>query len=408
MYTKQMLLILFWTAASFCAVPPVAGMAAPITEGRRAKLPRALHGDDLEIGRRALQEILADGSKSEPLTDALVSFVKTGSQLSVFSYSDLVADALRERLTPSRCEDLLNPDQNSLGNEIAFRVLLGMGKEGRIYIPILKKVVAAEESFTVRKVKAEIALANLGVASEEELANIASALQATNQLRKAVIEAMAVVRNNEWLTSEMKRNLYAITEQGVGDSYLAALTVARFAPQSSTCSEALEKGLRRALAAPAGAEASRIICRYGLIKARGSTSPDELRDALKFWEMYMGLDLPERAIATILCRFLLDADQVKTIVKLVDDPDPEVAMGAAKVCYGLGIAAQDAQKGLLRMLENRPDMLDRLIVAFVIGAVAGEELVPELERIAVKYDDLTVKEGIYHSIRVIRLEPRNK
>ena len=126
----------------------------------------------------------------------------------------------------------------------------------------------------------------LRVASKEELGDIVSALQTTNQGRTAAIWVMAVIRNNEWITGEMKRDLCAITEQGVDDADFAALIFARFAHQSLDYHKALEKGLCQALVTRSGAEASRLTCKFGLIKARSSTSPDELRDTLKLWDRY--------------------------------------------------------------------------------------------------------------------------
>ncbi len=160
MRAKQ-IVILIWAVALLCVIAPIAGKAAPASEERRAKWLTALQGEDWEVGRRALEEILADGTRCEPLTDTLVSLCRAGPRWADF-FPDLVADALRERLTPSRCEELLFSDQSILCDEVVFPALLGMGKEGKAYIPLLKKVVAAEEGLTARTVKSSITLANLG------------------------------------------------------------------------------------------------------------------------------------------------------------------------------------------------------------------------------------------------------
>lgn len=400
--------MLSWIVALLCVTAPAVSGGALVTEERCAKWLRALQEGDMWNARRALQEILASKEKGEPVAQALYTLAwHSPDWLGVDP--DILALPLRETLSLSDCRKLLlpNPSGSDQPTHIACCAVSAMGGGAKTYLAFLQNVVSAEGELTPRKIMAEVALASLGNLKEKALTDVSSALHATNRLRTIVLRELAFARNNDWFTEELRRELCVIAEQGTGESAFAALAVARFAQQSPAYREALAKGLRQTHAVSPGSENVRMFYGFAVTKARGCGSPEAFREALKSLgdPYYVGLENGGIAII-VLVRYLLDKNQIETFVKLVDDTDPVVALGAAKVCWGFGVDAQKAQKGLFRLLEKRPDEEGRFVAAFAIGMVAGEEVVPELERFAAKEKVSFVREEIDRSIRMIRLEPR--
>lgn len=371
---------------------------------RAAKWAAVLANRDFEnweFRRRVVQEIAASGDRSEKISAVLLALPDRGASDPL---DDLVF-ALRGMVSPRMLERALADPGAERSVVVVCQAVGLLGKEGKDYVPLLRKLVSEPARPKEVTLTARIALANLGDGNTEDIALIRSALDDTTALRRKVLWNLLFSGSDGWITEAVTQQLCAILEEN--SPYYAgqaAAILSRLAARSALAKAALAKALERARADPRGQGG---MIHYGFAYARSEAGPSatRFREPVKLLgKPTAGFDLPMRASMMLITRFGMDSKEAQELIGLLKDKDLEVVLGAAKLCWGLGIAAQGAEKDLLAMLKSGHELEFRAVAAFALGAVAGEACLPELRGIAAKESCPELKEAITQSINLIMLQ----
>lgn len=391
-------------AAAWLAGPAGQLAATESNAPRAAKWAAVLANRDFEnweFRRRAVQEIAASGERSEKIATVLLALPDRGAS---DPFYDLVF-ALRGMVSPGMLERVVADPGAERGVVVVCQAVGLLGKAGKDYVPLLRKLVSDPARPKVVTLAARIALANLGACDKEDLTAISSALDDTTAQRREVLWNLLFSGSDAWITEAVIQQLCAILEEN--SPYYAgqaAAILSRLASRSPLAKAALAKALERARADPRG-QGGRI--HYGFAHARSEAGPSatRFREPVKLLgRPTAGFDLPMRASMMLITRFGMDSMDAQEVIALLRDKDLEVVLGAAKLCWGLGIAAQGAEKDLLALLKSGHELEFRAVAAFALGAVAGETCLPELRGIAAKESSPELKEAITQSINLIMLQ----
>jgi hypothetical protein len=257
---------------------------------------------------------------------------------------------------------------------------------------------------------ARIGLANLGVFGKQDLTEISSALHDANGLRSTALWAMMFGGKDEWMTEEVLRDLCAILdEDSPYHSGSAAVILSRFAGRSKPAKDALAKAVERARTNRRLGDGIRLLYEFSAARPEAGWSSNRLREPVRLLgKSSLGFDLPVQASILVIAHFLVETNEVKSITRLLSDSDQEVLMGAAKLCWGIGVVARDAENDLLGVLEKGHDEEVRGIAALALGAVGGDRCLPALQRFAAKEASPEVRNTLETSVNLIKQCPAKR
>ena len=212
-----------------------------------------------------------------------------------------------------------------------------------------------------------------------------------------------VFTGGEWIPSSLATEVCAIVESAAENAFPGAVVLASMTGDRSAGLRAMRSAeskfssLRQQSGLPA------LFLRLAIAKAESRETtwirPDLVRSLgaeASFW------DHSAMSSYLLIGAGLMGRDQSGPLGLLLDSDDAQVALGALRLSWSLGLVAGDSESKLLRLAERGPGDV-RLAAAYAMGAVVSDRCLPELERLASLERDETLRGAYLFSVKLLRL-----
>lgn len=261
------------------------------------------------------------------------------------------------RAGPGLRDGLIGVLQDSPAGQWNEPLLLCLGRFGpaaKAAIPVLTNRIEDLRLELSTRAVLRVVLANVGWTSTSNLAQIEANLQAdpTNEVNRATIRALALVRAHDWVTEKMAARLMELTNLP-GDTAFDVLALACFAEKAPGVVAFIRQLERRARDELQHAQ-ERPFLMLARVRLEFPKDNSLLRDALEAVGA-AGDNHTDFLGYPILVSVLVEDDLTEKIAAELRDPNPHVQLGALKLLWAMGLRANRAVPSILDLAKNSPD-----------------------------------------------------
>lgn len=396
--------LLGFGCALACCLPVVwatYGAGDGSASDRASRLSEALAGADFESRERIIEELGRLAANSEAartlliaralaprdLREHKVKLAKTLAGVEALQVRQVVPENLASQTDGERLQRML--------------LLLGMmGRKAKPAVPYLLHELHDAENGSLTEGMVRVVLANVGYASSDNLGAIRKAIAARSDAGRGAVHMVYLCPLTMWVDESVNQEMTEGLDTPGELSAVAALALSRTVPKGAPVSRKLTD---RFSSTRQDVEMGSVRIAYGL--AIASMGGDEkgviLREVMKYLGGANGNHTDEGAMW--LSALNLRTEVVRQIIGMLDDKDPEVAIGVIRMVGAMGSDTPGASPGLIRILKSGTQAELREAAANSLVAVVRPSELASVEDMLKTESAADVRRGLERAIRMLRL-----
>ncbi len=345
-----------------------------ISESRLRTLRRALKSDNGWVVRRAVEELGAFVNSDPVACRTLLEHLPDARSPCLFALGKAKGDAAKQVIDAYReC----GPEQRK-----DLQLILGrMGPEVLQAAATLRNELANPQTKPEEQLRLLVVLARMGHATKEDMAAIAKAIPSGDERARDVMAMIGAVDRGDWLdekiTGALIKSLQSSDEENrFGASWaLGALGTRADAAVRNALAETFDAEMKE----PSRDTPIYLQCGLSLAKVDRSRRTKTLRALMKTHEEFPG-DVSQSVLHWTLAS-LEDEALRREVISLLDDADPDVAIGATRMVEAMGRRGRTAQAKLLHLVEFADNEDLQEAAAEAMALVGDQSSIKELRRL---------------------------
>ncbi len=262
------------------------------------------------------------------------------------------------RAGPRLRDGLIGALSESMASQWNEPLLLCLGRFGpaaKAAIPVLTNRIEDRRLDLTTRAVLRVVLANVGWASASNLAQIEANLQAgpTNEINRATIRALALVRAHDWVTEKMTRRVMTLNGLPGNDRAFTLLALACFGDRAPGGAQLMRECARRAREQIPYAPQLPLLL-LARIKLERPQDGRLLRETLETIGA-AGDNHTDFLAYLTFTSVLVEDELIGKIAAQLQDRHAQVQLGALKLLWAMGLRANRAVPSILDLAKNSPD-----------------------------------------------------